>query len=91
MLSKVTTEDLVVGEMQPYLIAGAAFLILSAILGLLLCFKRFRTTVESKIESLKKAMFWNGVIKTLFVSYFKTIIVASMKLQDFLFHAEDEE
>jgi hypothetical protein len=71
-----------VNSMQVYILALGAGAIIIVLISLLTALRTFRAWAKSKLIGLKKKLMWNGVIRTITISFVQQLTMISLKIRE---------
>ena len=60
--------------MKMYIMMGGGGLVLLILLGVLMIFKRFKAKIKTKLMAFKKKFFWNGFVRSIYISYIEMVM-----------------
>jgi hypothetical protein len=65
-------------DLKMYIMIGCVSIVVGFIMLILMIFKKYRTKIYIKFSDLKKKMLWNGIIRSLFISYFEVVLTVGV-------------
>jgi hypothetical protein len=66
-------------DMKMYIMMAGGGIFCLLIMCILMIFKRFKDKIKLKIDAFKKKFFWNGVVRSIFISYMELCITAMVQ------------
>ena len=61
-----------------YVFIGGMFLLVLLIMAIFMLFKRFKAKIKEKYQQIKKKTFFNGIIRSIMLSFLKTSLASGI-------------